>query len=558
MNNIPADKTEQRAQEQFRQRYNEIINRQLTVENINSYADDALEDLIQLSDDAIASRRNDWAVEPETSSKEQEDRAFAYYGLGDISSTLDHIINIRDDLTHIDEIIEQSERTPRPHVILSPDPIPTNIQPGAGTFEQKRVEPRTKTVLFVLEQDYEVDLDDPKQFSTTPGVLSKNMMRKVSYNMIELPELERIILVCDEEGNATFVLDKAALQEKSITATELGEQLTKKDLEALIADYPQFGSRLVYSRNFVTNIKKLIEDPTTKKVYEHHNDQTEAVDSEIDNRYLKPKAEKPPEGVVSVNKFAQESGTTWGALHAWLQKNSELVGEVQTYQFGIRKGRGLNSEQQEIIRNNMEFTKPPEGVISVRKFAKGLGMDRSTLQKWLQKNPELIGDIKTYNFYGKNGQGLSPEQQEIVHNNMEHPPKPPEGVISIKKFAKELGTSQMTLQKWLQKNPELIGDIKMYNFYRNGQGLDPDQQQIIRDNIELAPESPEEVMSVNQFGKKLGVKPLTLQKWFQKNPELVGRIKTYQFKTTAGQGLDPEQQAIIQAHRHEIGRGAGG
>ena len=52
------------------------------------------------------------------------------------------------------------------------------------------------------------------------GKNSPEMMRKESYSLWKIPELEKMVLVCDEEGNRTFVINECKAPKKYIRRTK--------------------------------------------------------------------------------------------------------------------------------------------------------------------------------------------------------------------------------------------------------------------------------------------------------------------------------------------------
>ncbi len=77
------------------------------------------------------------------------------------------------------------------------------IKTGGGTgIEQKDVIPRTRYLIEVLS---ELDL----AYKVYNGVNQPNMMRKLSYQAFVIPDIKKLVLVNNEEGNATFIIHDA-------------------------------------------------------------------------------------------------------------------------------------------------------------------------------------------------------------------------------------------------------------------------------------------------------------------------------------------------------------
>ena len=96
-----------------------------------------------------------------------------------------------------------------------------SIEPGnGGTFEKARFEPRIEEVIEILKK---LDLysDD---IILTIGDVSEESMRKVSYVAIDIPRIDRMILVCNQIGQKTFVI-RGRVPVETLLHTE------KEDLE---------------------------------------------------------------------------------------------------------------------------------------------------------------------------------------------------------------------------------------------------------------------------------------------------------------------------------------
>ena len=90
-----------------------------------------------------------------------------------------------------------------PTIIVPPDTGKTNIKNGTGEgIDEKKLFDRTKYTIEVLQMlNIDVSVCEFKN-----GIIEDNMMRKTSYVLIKIPQLNKMVLVCDEEGNRTFVV----------------------------------------------------------------------------------------------------------------------------------------------------------------------------------------------------------------------------------------------------------------------------------------------------------------------------------------------------------------
>ncbi len=116
-------------------------------------------------------------------------------------------------------------------IILPPGDAPDRTGSGETVWEPTRFEPRVQEIRQLLE-DEGIFADD---YVITIGEVSKDMMRKASYVIIEIPRLQRTILVCDQVGEATFIL----------RGHFSPETLTTKTKEQLQTEFPDSVRKLV-------------------------------------------------------------------------------------------------------------------------------------------------------------------------------------------------------------------------------------------------------------------------------------------------------------------------
>lgn len=182
-------------QPNFQASIDAITSRRLTPENLNQYADEALNDLVGVVDEAVQAYMRQPTINA-PNHKEEERAAFAYYGMeaNVVEATLDHIAHVADQIQGLDNLIA-ANTVHSPNVIIPPDNQRVEIASGDGSFQEKQTIPRTKTLAFILENQFDIDLRDPEQFTLTTGALGDNMMRGLSYNLVETPALNRAVFV---------------------------------------------------------------------------------------------------------------------------------------------------------------------------------------------------------------------------------------------------------------------------------------------------------------------------------------------------------------------------
>lgn len=238
----------------YNQEYSEIINSTISPENIQTFHDDVLNKLIKIVGRIVDEYKNN---HPDTNltGRELEDEALKEEGLQDIPSVLDAISKRKIDLRNIEEII-MSRVAFLPEVMVPPGE--GGIIPGPGeSFKERDLIPRLTTLLYILENDLSLDIQDEKEIQIVEGIVRDDMMRKHPYFRVLILSAERVVYICEEEHNATFVFDKEELDRLSIQIEEL-DVTSKAILNDLIEENPQIGVRIIKSKLWRANIQDAI------------------------------------------------------------------------------------------------------------------------------------------------------------------------------------------------------------------------------------------------------------------------------------------------------------
>lgn len=241
-----------------------ILDRELTVEDIDNYAFVAVDGLVSLVNQKV----DEYKAAHGTAGwddKTIEDRALDFYGLEDVGTYLDFLDKKDEEIRNLDRVIKRTVH--KDQVVTPPDEVEVPVvKTGNGErTEDKKMINRTKAVLFILKEDFDVDVDNEEQLIIMDGVVRGNMMRDTSYVLIKTPTIGRTILVCDEEGNASYVFNDEVLEKQNVSDEALVD-FTKTDLNALITETPKLGKRVIYSKNgFVPRMIDAIKHPESTR-----------------------------------------------------------------------------------------------------------------------------------------------------------------------------------------------------------------------------------------------------------------------------------------------------
>lgn len=355
----------QESKNNYRARLDDILSTPLTAENIDSYANDAINSTIALIDDIEAAHK--WDILANTR-REAEDKILQEELDTNVSEILDHIYSVGKNIRSIDKYIDASRKAAENKVYVPPDTYIPNFEVGDGSFSEKALLPKAKTALFILKNDFEVDLSDPSQFTMRTGTVRSEMMRQTPYDLIEAPELNRTILSCDETGNRTFVFDTEKLKEAEIT-TDFLLDATKTELDQILEDYPKIGQALIYSKNYADRLKKILANIEEKEI---------SINSEPKKANYLQNAELAPEGWYTIYGLSNKLGIA-------PQTISNSISDISAKEYKDSREYPRPYYSLEEVKNLPEIQKllnastAPEGWYTIYGLSNKLGIDRRTI-----------------------------------------------------------------------------------------------------------------------------------------------------------------------------------
>ncbi len=512
---------------EFQERYREIIETPLSPNNIDSYADDAMDRLGQLIEDVQEEYKWEGLG---LSAKEREDKIFAEAFPGtSVEATLDRIDDIAHRLMRFDTVIRKTRENPDNEVILPPDGRGRIVEGSGRGIQETVVLPKLKTELFVLEQDFGVDVLDSEQLILSTGVLEPNMQRGISYDVIELPRLERLILSCDERGNRTYVFDTEKLHEFKITP-EMIKCGTKSQLNELLAARPEVGKSINYSLNYVERVRGAIENPGAKLLPE--KDKAEQAE------YLKV-IEKAPEGWMTANRLAKELDVSFGVVMRRYNEHIGEVGPLTTYKTSHGKTEGFKyfspeqvEKMKQIIEDNAK-TVAPEGWMTMNGLAKVLGVGYPVLARYYDAHANEIGQLTEHSrdLSGETYKYFSPDQIEKIRQGFaKNVEVAPAGWMTASGLAQELSVGRGTIMKWYAEHTSEIGPLMKYVNARNKvlEYFSPEQAEKIKQALtDKGERAPEGYMTAKALAKMLNISREAVVECYKRYIGYVGPLAQY-------------------------------
>ena len=239
----PEGKREKDLSLQFAQRLSTILYTPVSVDNIAYFADEALEQLVTLLKEMIHRYQSEYKESDAYTGAALEDKACAAYGIEDVDGILESIIAVKGKIATIQ--IELQSALEKSQIIITPPDARYQafINEGNGGYEAPCTYHRLLTLAYILSQDFDIE---PNDAIYAQGITTLNMVREEPYVRVEVPGLNRVVYVCNEEGNASYVFDTAILDNLGITIPEL-DLMTKNQRNALLRITPSAGKRMIQS-----------------------------------------------------------------------------------------------------------------------------------------------------------------------------------------------------------------------------------------------------------------------------------------------------------------------
>lgn len=531
----------------YRNQLDAILDQGLSPENIDTYANEALEKLIFLAERAS----NDYSHSPTVSfetGRDIETASFQYFGLEDIEMVLDHVADKSDEIQRLDMVIAGSREAN--HTIVPTDAsFAPRIIYGPEEFREKQTIQRLKTVLFVLSNQFNINVENPNELILTHGSMENTMMRKASYYLIESTLLDKAVLVCNEEGNATYIVDIKSLHSLNITTDEVSH-LAKTELNQLLREQPQLGQRIVYSFNYVS---RLIDGLHGIRASAKPDKTTQRDDA---GKFLRPNA---PDKYKSLEHLSNEFGVDRKTISKALTKVTAELGPVTKFKFRRGVAEGFSPSQQEILKGYLESRrlfspKAPEGLLSISGIARHLGLNYYTVVEATQSLGETLGVTEQLKFGSRITAAYSASQQESILNELQESGAfdrmAPEGYLPMSRLAKNLKVGRDTLVAAIEVLEVEIGEVSRHQFHkRMARSYSPNQQEIIKAYLETKDRRggnvPEGYLVRAKMAKQLGISNKALLDAIATLSEELPAVGLYKVGSATVPGYSPAQQELI-------------
>lgn len=288
-------------------------------------------------------------------------------------------------------------------VFVPPDSTPVLQATGSGTgMEKKDRQPKLENLLFVLMNDFGIDPDDPEAVSIVRGSVNTNMMREEPYYQVTVPGIDKVILVCQEYGNATFVFNGEWVCEQ-VNSNRSSENeperpltdYTKEELSKLIKDNPGQGARIMATKNFTANLANALEGRFSQQ----------ELDKPVDTRYLRSSRKSEdlppvPDGYITLGNILErlDIGEKHRTRIRDIAIDLERKGKITIGKYHNKRRRQVLAFTEESAQQIMnEWVNHriliPEGSAKTQDIANIAGVSRGTVRS-VAKELGMIGDKK--------------------------------------------------------------------------------------------------------------------------------------------------------------------
>lgn len=238
----------------FQGRLNTILNTAISVETINHYGNRLLNDLVTLTDDIVTNYLQENNEPTSQTDDALEDEAFAHYGLPNIG---DILIQAQEKLNQIDAITSYVQNVARtPEIITPPDPHTPLHGTESGERREPGLVPRLVTLVYILETDFDIPKED---LVIVEGGLAREMRRSEPYYRVQVDDLNRIVYICDEAFNSSYVFDLGRVRESEVTVEQL-DFATKDERNQYIANVPGVGKRVLQIPGWRDEMSQLLSN----------------------------------------------------------------------------------------------------------------------------------------------------------------------------------------------------------------------------------------------------------------------------------------------------------
>lgn len=330
----------------YQEKLKEIINTKLIVENSAHFLNTLFEKLVTLVEDYRLEYTSHFPVVDKTD-REIEDLAAEEYGIHSVSKLFDILESKRESMKIVDKVIVKNMQTAKSQIIPA-QKIEMPLGKGEGTFDEPEFPRRLETILYILKEDLGIDIEN--NVTLTEGEVPSEGFREVSYTEVKIPELDRLVYVCNQKGNITFVFDLNVLHQYGIDHTTFRNK-NKEELKEIIDKYPQAGASIIHSKYWRDYVVQALTQMIPKNPEKPQSTEKEIIPKVCTLKYLPSpnelgeKVENPEYGFV---KVGERRYSTKHQLHRVFDvDDSKIISWINLYNIRSIKMVDVKNEKRD-------------------------------------------------------------------------------------------------------------------------------------------------------------------------------------------------------------------
>jgi hypothetical protein len=241
----------EKLKQKLEKKYTSVLETRISVSNFSGFYEEAINNLIEIVNESIVEYKK-INIDSPLSGKDLEDASLKYFNLISVNETLDIISERVGEISNLEHRIKESEKESQRVFVEPNQDEELNFGNGGSSLEKKGLLPRLQTLIYILENDLKLSLDEEDEIEIYKGQVRKDMMRKEPYYRVYVRKLNRLIYVCNEEDNATFIFN--AKETLEIKGLEILDIINKDERRELIKENPALGKVLIQTEYWRINI----------------------------------------------------------------------------------------------------------------------------------------------------------------------------------------------------------------------------------------------------------------------------------------------------------------
>ncbi len=543
-----------------------ITSSSISLENIYSFYDGAVDKLINIVAIAVDAYKRE-NPNNNLSGKELEDAALTYLGSSDVGSILDAISERRTNMKVLEQEVADRIHL-SPEIFVPPTQGEEHLITGSGKgLEEKKLIPRLLTLIYILENDLNIYLENSdseevieNSINIVRGTVADTMMRKHPYFRVSIPELSRVVYICEEEGNATFVFNDAEIESIGMKIEDM-DTMEKSEYDTLIESNPGLGIRIIQTNSWREDIlTALTEDILrleTKVGTTHEASPSKKVKSDFTSI---EDISKKKDGWESTSSLMSTCKSAYNTIKKYADTFKELHLEwFEVQMTGSKKAEHYSPELVKLIIEHFnEIPEKKEGWESASSLQKICKSSPDTIKKYADTFRELhLEWFEVQKTTKAKAEHYSPELVKLIIEHFKEIPKKKAGWESANSMQKICKNNGRTIKKYADTFRE--SNLEWFDVQKTGartaEHYSPELVKLIIEHFNEVPKKKDGWKSARSLQKICKSNAPTIKKYADTFRE--SNLEWFEVQKTGAQTAEhysPELVKLIIEHFNEVPR----